>query len=139
MSLWTHIAATIRIDDFSFGDDPLKPPHFGITCDFDSSEESWEDCSVPCGSEGSLQYKLIDSAENTNTTAKWVATFWGDLRDFGSDEDVIGVIEYFNKCIENRCIRNGVLEIAVEYQPSRVFVIQYDEELEKSYWRELKF
>jgi len=43
-------------------------------------------CTLPCGSEGSLQYRVIEY----DTGLPWVSVpFWGDLRDVESDGDVV--------------------------------------------------
>lgn len=98
MSQWTHVAGTVRLDSIGMilvgGLYAYKrqimmeaiQSAFGITCDFDSPVEVWDDCSVPCGSEGSLQYRIVPNSEEETHNASWGSVvIWGDLRDFGHE------------------------------------------------------
>ena len=64
MSIWTHVAAVIRVDGIAALDG--SPPDLGKTCTFESPEADWEACDVPCGSEGSLDWSLHTSPHESN-------------------------------------------------------------------------
>ena len=55
-----------------------------------------------------------------------VVVFYGDLRDY---DDASEIIEYFNKITNGKMIRNGVLEIEVEFKETLVY--RYDSEGEE--------
>lgn len=106
MSVWTHVAATVRIDDFRFSDDKPLPDWdeiFGKECFFESPEEVWDDCEahpekyLPCGSEGTLQ-KTAWINPDSHETAAYTVTIFGDLRDYENPKDVI---EWFRKIVES--------------------------------------
>jgi len=104
MSTWTHIAGAIRID--AFGDiKKLIQDRLGNTCNFHSTDKEWKDCNVPCGSEGSLQYKILEVGK---PLAMYTVAIWGDLRDY---EDIEEIKEWFDKVTvgSGLAIRNAVL------------------------------
>lgn len=111
MSTWTHITGCIRIDGIPM----LRPAGgtkegvekiLGNTCDFDSPDSAWDKCDVPCGSEGSLQYKIIRAGDGL---VLWTVAIWGDLRDYDNIEEIKG---WFNKVTSKKIsIRDAVLSI----------------------------
>jgi hypothetical protein len=116
MSQWTHINGQIRIDDMRFleSEGALKVKKIlGNTFDWNSTEEEEEECSVPYGSEGSLQYIIYENP-NLHHLAAYVVSVYGDLRDFGDDEDVEKVKKWFTSVIDSSIIRQAILEIDVE-------------------------
>ncbi len=154
------MAGIIRLDNFRVlvrgGDGPgwkneiimtaIKKA-LGNTCDYDSPAEAWDNCNVPMGSEGSLQYRVSPYTDIDNNQANWgYVSIWGDLRDFGMDRsssinawfkkaltelakpvewgdpDQMGArkrAEYLLSCF---IIRDAVLVIEVEGQPKTVLV-----------------
>lgn len=111
MSQWTHLAGLIRLDSVGAqlvrafpGSIPEKlkaavVKALGNTCNFDSPREAWDQCTVPSGSEGSLQYSVFPNSEKDNHALSWgYVPIWGDLRDFGS-EDVPKLAEWFEKSL----------------------------------------
>ena len=115
MSQWTHIDVAIRIDGIpALGS---EHPDFGNTVKYSDDEEAWDKCNVPCGSEGSLQYNVIEYGDGL----PWLAIqIWGDLRNY---EDVDEIIDYLNRCCDGHSVRSGIGEIDVEYKPK--IVVQY--------------
>ena len=102
MSIWTHVAAIVRIDDWRlFGEDDSQKYRrfFGKECLFESPEEVWDDFEsnpenyLPGGSEGTLQ-SVIWVNPDTGTTTAYTLSIFGDLRDH---EDVDAVIDWFKK------------------------------------------
>ena len=139
MSIWTHVNGQIRIDDMRFGTDSnlsIIKNIIGNTCDYHSTDEEWEKCSVPTGSEGSLQYSIIENPDKSSLAAYTVA-IWGDLRDF-SDKDVDKIRVWFDKILNSSglWIRQAVLQIEVENGICQILRYEYEKllhiiELEK--------
>lgn len=120
MSIWTHICGCIRYDGIEFLGQ--KVPDLGKTCSFDDDEDVWEACTVPSGSEGSLQYYLKTNDDDSQLS-RWTAMFYGDLRDY---EDTAEVVSYFNSITEGQFVRAGVFAVEVEGHPTKVYL--YDQE-----------
>lgn len=76
MSIWTHVAGIIRIDDTRFGGSNVKKIK-------DLIEEG-----LPYGSEDSLKFEVYESVERPSIAA-YVVSIYGDLRDFDSSSEVI--------------------------------------------------
>lgn len=121
MSQWTHVAATIRIDALRFAG--MGAPDLGKTCSFDSDDAAWDECDVPCGSEGSLQTHLWTNPSDHDLAA-YTAMIWGDLRDYSSVDEVLA---YLNRICAGQMVRQGVAEIGVEYQAA--VIARFDGEL----------
>jgi len=115
MSQWTHVNAHIRIDG-------IEGVHKGFNLDE----------NIPCGSEGSLQYK-IDKV-GTGLVLYNVA-IWGDLRDYNNKQEII---EYLVKNFENEMIRSGIAEIEVERDKIYFYTFKYSESKEKNELIEIK-
>lgn len=110
MSTWTHVVGCIRLDGL-----PRLLPEFtvgqiedaiGPECRFDK----WNDAStLPRGSEGSLQYRVIEY----DTGALCVAVpFWGDLRDYG---DLRELEIWFRTTLKKfKLVRDAVMTAYVE-------------------------
>jgi len=122
MSTWTHVAGVIRFDGIAgLGD---KGPDMGDTVSFDDDETAWENCDVPCGSEGSLQYAKWTNPDNS-CMARWTVSVFGDLRDYGNEaDDTQVIVNYFNRVIKDKMVRSGCFIIRVEYQAE--FTYRYD-------------
>lgn len=168
MSQWTHVAGIIRLDNMGANIVRQMPTGskrerieeavtkaLGSTCDYESDQEAWERCSVPRGSEGSLQHNVFPNSDEEDSHAlSWgYATIWGDLRDFGT-EDVPKIKNWFQKSLERLqkpdgfkspkemtmlekaeymlstfIIRDAVLSVNVEYQSA--LILLWDGELKK--------
>jgi len=125
MSIWTQIAGCIRID----GIPSLEPDIYerveaalGRTCNFDSAESEWSACSVPCGSEGSLQYNIIPAGDGL---VLYTVAIWGDLRDY---EDAKEIIDWFGRITVDSgfLIRSAILEYQIGHEDAQV--LQYKRE-----------
>jgi hypothetical protein len=131
MSYWTHINGAIRFDMvrvFEVG--KIKDYHFGNTCDFDDSKEVWDACDVPCGQEGSLQYKYVPYKNDDACITAGSLVIWGDLRGF-EKEDQPKIIEWLNQCCtkyndQGLCVRDGVVQI-------NELIYAYEEEYDKEH------
>lgn len=76
MSIWTHVAGIIRIDDTRFDGSNVKEIKKLV-------EEN-----LPCGTEGPLEFEIYESPEHSSIAA-YVVSIFGDLRYFDSSSDVI--------------------------------------------------
>lgn len=118
MSVWTHVAGIIRINDIRL-DNYL--PNFdkivGKECLFESLENTWRDMKnnpndyMPCGSEGTLQ-KSIWVNPDKNEMAAYTISVFGDLRDY---EEPQSIIDWFIK-VCNGCgwIRQATITVETE-------------------------
>ena len=117
MSVWTHVAATIRFDDIQ---GMQGEPQLGIIAKYGDPQDIWDKCDIPCGSEGSLEYTIWVNPDKS-CIAAYTAMIWGDLRDYDNADEVI---EYLNRICKGRMIRQGIAEIQVE--GDGITVIRYD-------------
>lgn len=135
MSIWTHVAGVIRIDDFRMNS---QHPNFdsliGKECLWDSNGSVWEDQEklpenyLPMGSEGSLQ-KSVWVNPKTNSLAAYTVTIFGDLRDYSNPD---GIIEWFkNKCKEinkKYIIRQATITAETEFIKTVNWTYEEDED-----------
>lgn len=109
MSVWTHIAGVIRVDCIR----GISEPKFNKIFIKSLWGEHNPDCNMPMGSEGSLDFRVIENPDRDSIAAYTVVIF-GDLRDFGA-EDIHIIEKWWNKVLE-QCdmVRQGVLQIQPE-------------------------
>lgn len=94
MSVWTHVNGVVRLNDYSFLSSKRNTRKdvekiIGPMCLF----HNWnKNTKLPLGSEGSVEYKVIQSTEESNL-ARFNIIFWGDLRDY---DDLNEIIQWFN-------------------------------------------
>lgn len=107
MSVWTHVAGIIRLD--SLGAVILRgsPEEInrrvkeaivktlGQTSSLDSPSD--QPCTVPTGSEGSLQYEVSHTG-GEHELAWGHVSIWGDLRDF-EEEDVVELKAWWERIL----------------------------------------
>lgn len=119
MSQWTHVNGSIRIDGIP---GMMPEPDFGVIKTWEDGD--FDEATVPCGSEGSLQYKTTVVGEGL----VWLNTqIWGDLRDY---DNVDEIIEWIESSTQNSMIRSGIIEIGVE--SSYTIILQYN--IDTSKW-----
>lgn len=111
MSQWTHVTGIIRLDSMGAivtGPAPTKNLKIreaavralGKTSDYHLEPGAWDECTVPCGSEGSLQYNVYPNSDSDDHALTWgYASIWGDLRDFGI-ENLQEVYDWFKGSLE---------------------------------------
>ena len=133
MSQWTLVAGIIRIDsldcevknvtvkDFK---EKLKNI-FGETCNWNSSDKKIKACTVPKGSEGSLQYKI--NKTGSDGSISWgEISIYGDLRNY---EDVEEIFNWVKKCCSHNnlfWIRQCSVQIEVEYIAKYIIFVNED-------------
>ena len=117
MSQWTHVAGIIRIDDMRMLPMAEHPrDYMGNTCDYDDDEYTWDECDVPKGSEGSLEYSIFENPMHNHLSAYSVQIF-GDLRDYN---DLKEIEEYLNKITSGRMVRQGVVTVDIEREKTYI-------------------
>ena len=129
MSIWTHVAAIIRIDSIKgFGIGPKSKEELekvlGPVAEFDGTDEEWNACTLPCGSGGSLQYVIWEN-EDEHCMSAFTVSIFGDLCDYYETESIE---KWFNEfCGKfSGLIRQAVCLAEVEYGETKIF--QYKEE-----------
>ena len=125
MSQWTHVSGLIRIDAIPEIDGTTAQKiinSFGNTCEYDDIPTVWDACTVPCGSEGSLDYSIKHTGDN-HSLAWGEVSIWGDLRDY---EDYTAIYEWVKKACEPFMIRSCVVKIDVEYKGTYIITDVYD-------------
>ena len=121
MSQWTHVCGCIRVDAIRglIGDtrETLKEK-LGRIVDFEDDDYT---TILPCGSEGSIEYEILENPDEQHIAA-FTVPIWGDLRDYSSVEYIK---EWFNKvCDSIMMVRDAVLSIEVEY--GKCEIIHYE-------------
>ena len=116
MSVWTHVAGTIRYDAFRIPGAPDQNPSSWIG-ETDLYHENNPDSTMPRGSEGSLNYKCTENP-NTSSLAAYTVAIWGDLRDYYNVDEIR---EWLESITEGRLVRQGVITCHVEGQRSVLF------------------
>lgn len=106
MSIWSHVAAIVRVDDLrGLGvDEPDWDDIFGKECLLESPSEVWDEADehperyLPMGSEGSLRKSVWVNPDQSSMDSYTVSIF-GDLRDH---TDVDGLINWFKDIVTNK-------------------------------------
>jgi len=116
MGIWTHVVGCIRLDQMGIilgGSHPLTVKSveeiLGPICTF----HNWYDSTrLPCGSEGSLQYRVIKYRE---PGLPWVAIpIWGDLRSYDNIYEIKNWWKDILKSFEPAFVRDACLKIEVD-------------------------
>lgn len=109
MSIWTHVSATIRIDDLNsiFGNNSTDLSKVFIR---DTWQHSNKNGNLPTGSEGSLDVEFIERPENDGGQYMKTVCIFGDLRDY---EDLAPIHSWWlnikNNLPKGCDIRQGIL------------------------------
>ena len=123
MSQWTHVCGCIRVDAIRglMGDTPSTlQKKLGRIVEYE--DEDYE-TTLPCGSEGSIQYDIIVNPHKEDLAA-YVVPIWGDLRDYSNVEEIKN---WFNGvCDSIVMIRDAVISIDVEYGTQEI--VRYKKE-----------
>lgn len=131
MSVWTHVAGVIRVDDIRMKDNlPDFDKLIGKECLFESSINIWRDMEnnpndyMPCGSEGTLQKSVWINPEKSDMAAYTISIF-GDLRDY---EEPQPIIDWFIKvCDRFGWIRQATITVETEGQETLNYVYKNKE------------
>ena len=127
MSQWTHIAGAIRLDCFFPGPqtaDEIRRA-FGKTFAWEDSQDKWDACTVPYGSEGSVQYDVVQTGgedENSVNIAWGLVYIHADLRDFSNANAIYDwIMGALHKLADNKqgfSVRSCCVKVDVEFQKS---------------------
>lgn len=123
MSQWTHVCGCIRVDAIRgiIGDAP-ETLRIKLGKIVRYEDEDYE-TTLPCGSEGSIQYDIIVNPDKQDLAA-YVVPIWGDLRGYSNVEEIKN---WFNGvCDSIGMIRDAVLSIDVEYGTQEI--VRYKKE-----------
>lgn len=131
MSIWTHVSGCIRVDALRMQEpDPcslagalgLVDPIAADKKERKKIEDAMgrivrfgdKECetTLPLGSEGSLEYQIIENPDRAMLAA-YVVPFWGDLRDFDAS-DLPTLQDWFKGVCKKLWIRGAVLFAEVE-------------------------
>lgn len=111
MSQWTHVNSSFRIDSFEKVSDEEICNVFGRHVGFnDLWDYESEYKSTPMGSEGSLEIAIWHNPETDHVASTQVSVF-GDLRDFGEEEDIEMLKQWFDECCSKFSVRQAVIQI----------------------------
>lgn len=136
MSKWTHVVGTIRLDDYSFISKPKRNTAkdvekiIGPTCSF----KKWNNnTKLPTGSEGSVEYKVIQNRDESSV-ARFTVVFWGDLRDYDDLEEIKQWFMHLREELETTdnemMYRDAILKAWVEYTDKPLIIKLNDDTLE---------
>ena len=109
MSVWTHVAAIVRVDSLS--EDYDFHQIFGRELEYEDSFEKWKEYDehpelfLPAGSEGSLTMSVWKNP-NRSHIARYTVSIFGDLRDYA---DIYGIVEWFRKKVKELPARNACI------------------------------
>lgn len=129
MSIWTHVAGIVRIDDIRFLGETNWTEYFGKEVHFSSPKDVWEDYDehpegyLPVGSEGGL-YSSLWVNPDEHSMAAYTLMIFGDLRDYVTPEKII---EWFKEKLSGiPVVRQAVITVETEGLESVVY--NYEEE-----------
>lgn len=116
MSTWTHVAGSIRIDDFSTTIEEHKKKAAEII------RTAFK--NIPCGSEGPFNLKIYINRQ-LHYFAAFVLTIYGDLRDYDNIEEIEN---WFNSVCSKFIIRQAVLTIECDNGQSKTITYKEKED-----------
>ena len=104
MSTWTRVVGNIQVDGLPGMGNSTVAKLEEILGPIDTFYEPNEACTMPMGSEGSLQYRIIEY----DSGLPWVTIpIWGDLRHF---EDLEAIEKWFYEILAKlQFVRDAVL------------------------------
>lgn len=133
MSVWTHVAATFRLDDFRIimgRNGPIKASTwddiFGRECPYGVAADE-DERYMPIGSEGSL-IRSVWTNNDESSLFRYNVSIFGDLRDFNSYDDIE---RWFNESCKRvdkfgLSVRQAVCAVEVEFADPAQKVFLYD-------------
>lgn len=119
MSVWTHVAGCIRIDEL-----PPDNTDFNMLI---QEKLAAKFSRPPEGSEGPIHYHVVPTGED-GSIAWGLVYLYGDLRDF-DDSEVPAILNWLNGACKGLWIRSCCVKIDVEYGRSYLIRNLKDDEL----------
>lgn len=132
MSQWTQVCGNIRLDAMIMLDDERLTfeawesniaKAFGEPISYE--EVGVKKSIIPCGSEGSIKYKIVRQSNEASHLAAFTVPIWGSLRDYDSDAEIFKWIKKVSKSKDAINIRQGIIIVETSLSTS---IIMYDEE-----------
>ena len=141
MSQWTHVVGSIQCswdkkqaieklgkpvlwqdaDKFEYGTPEYKDYYENVWKK--AFQDNKEGKGIPMGSEGSIDWYFIKTNQEHCLGEGTLISIQGDLRDFGGDEEVDLIVNWFEKATEDA--RFATLTIKDEYSPNYITIITY--------------
>ena len=124
MSIWTHCSGVIRLDAVRYDKkDSLTKKDFNKIFIQSTWHKYNENCNMPQGDEGSIEYSLNISDDLDCVANAYVLTFTGDLRSYNNIDEIIEWWKSIPQLIENlqaetnkSCyIRDGSMVVYTEF------------------------
>jgi hypothetical protein len=101
---------------------------FGNCVDYGDSEDKWDACTVPLGSEGSVQYR-VEKTSTDDCEASWgVVYIWGDLRDYRDYNAIYQWIKDSCGKLDGLWVRSCAVTIEVEGMGSYFIYSKFNDE-----------
>lgn len=117
MSIWTHIAGCIRVDDMKMMFQSNNKTDFSKIFVRDTWCHPNNNGNLPTGSEGSIDVEFIERTDDDASDHMRTIALFGNLRDF-DEEDCQSVIDWWYnipQSLGNDCIiRQAVLQVSPE-------------------------
>jgi len=122
------VAGCIRLDALSAKDiTNVIENAFGSTCSYDDPETFWNVCTVPCGSEGSVQYHIRYTGHAASVSWGLVA-IWGDLRDYDNYNAIYEWIKQALAKLQEQHIWVRQCSVVIEVEYSHQYLVYHDHE-----------
>ena len=122
MSIWTHVCGCIRVD-------AMRSSKIDDVREIENITEKLgkivlplskdKNTTLPCGSEGSIEYRII-SNEDLSNIAAYNIPIWGDLRDYDSVDEIE---KWFRDVCSKLDVRDAVIEIVVYGETETKYVV----------------
>jgi len=106
MSLWTHVNGNIRLGGISESVDKNESMEF-LLGKMVFPEDGDPSTNLPCGSEGSIFYKLSEIKD------KYIISIFGDLRDY---DDELYIKNWFKEVCESFWVIAAILQIETPFE-----------------------
>lgn len=118
MSQWTHVNASFRLNSLGKIDDEEIINIFGKSIDYyDMDEIDEAEQYLPMGSEGTLKMSIWHNP-NESCMASTTVSVFGDLRDYGSFDEIE---KWFNRCCDAFWTRQAFCQVEVEGYGTKTF------------------
>lgn len=117
MSVWAHVNGSVRVDSIRM----LGKPDFSKIFIKSLWDDTNSNCNMPEGSEGSLDFRVIENPDKDSLSAYTVSIF-GDLRDYSKDR-LQDIKDWFERVLkECGMIRQAILQIDFE-DDDKVYIL----------------
>lgn len=95
MSIWTHVAGCIRVDDVKTILQPNNKTDFSKIFVRNTWYHPNNNGNLPTGSEGSIDVEFIDRTDDDTSDYMRTIALFGDLRDF-EEKDCQSIIDWWH-------------------------------------------